>query len=313
MHKLIQRTSLVGSICASVLYVGQAKAGNLYFQGFETDTSGWNIDSGGQGTGSVTRTASGTGPLGLTAYQGGNYGTIVNNKDAYSDCCLGVPGWGTGGFSTLGNPVAGPNTNPYPGSDFGQSIAVYIDTSLIDNPTFTQAFWIDGAPASSDPNDIPNGGTGFGAEHNFRLAYTGAGGVNVTVDGQTTPIADITNSGWYNFDMVYTTDGNATDLVQTYMEVFDALGNGLGYSVVPANADGETLQNQYLQGAGYLWMTVWENGFSPNGLGIDNVSVDTVDPSQLLPEPSTWFLMLTGFGAVIAGAIQRQRCFQRVK
>jgi hypothetical protein len=50
-------------------------------------------------------------------------------------------------------------------------------------------------PYHADPNN-------WGAEHNFRLTALGSS-VRVTVDGQTTPLAVITQSGWYTFLMTW--------------------------------------------------------------------------------------------------------------
>jgi uncharacterized membrane protein len=61
--------------------------------------------------------------------------------------------------------------------------------------------WIDDSPSSSSPGDVGSGGIGYGGGHNFRLTYTGSS-VAVTADGST-PLATITQSGWYVFQMIY--------------------------------------------------------------------------------------------------------------
>jgi hypothetical protein len=278
-----------------------ALAGPLYFQGFESDVSGWYIDSGGDGNGSITQTASGGGPLGVNAADGSFYATVHNNTEAYSDfegCCSG---YGTGGYSLFGG--SGSGFQSYPGAPFYQSMDVYIDPTLTQPVSYGQAFWIDAAPSSTDPNDYTGGndGTGYGAEHNFRLAY-GAGAVNITVDGETTPLYTITTAGWFDFQFLYSqSDSNPTDLSTTTLSILTPGGTSLASESVNNNADGETLQNQYLAGPNYLWLTVWQNGFSGDNLAIDDVTADTT----ATPEPSS--VLLLGAGIVAVGLLARRR------
>ena len=60
-----------------------------------------------------------------------------------------------------------------------------------------------------------------------------------------------------------------------------------------ADQDGETLQNQYLDGPGYAWLTVWQDGFSGDVLNIDNVQDG---PLNAVPEPTSILLLLTMVG-----------------
>jgi hypothetical protein len=260
-----------------------APAGSLYFQGFETDTSGWIPDTSGSPVGSITQVASGGGTLHLTAPDGSFYAEVANSPNAY------LPGYGTGGFSFFGNasqPVA------YPGSEFVQSMDVYIDTSLTMDPGVQQGFWIDDSPSSTSSfDDTNNNGLGFGAEHNYRLAYNG-GSVAITVDGEITPLLTVTNSGWYDFEFLYSqSDANPTDTSNTMMIIASIGGSVLASESELNDSDGETLQNQYLAGPGYMWLPVWANGFSGDVLGIDDVQAFTA------PEPSSFALLGLGLAA----------------
>jgi hypothetical protein len=273
----------------------------LYFQGFETDTSGWFPDTNGSPAGSITQVASGGGTLGLTAPDGSYYAEVANSPNAYSNESGLPPGYGTGGYSVFGYSSA----PAYPGSPFTQSIDVYVDTSLTMGAGVQQGFWIDDAPSSTDPYDVTNnGGTGYGGEHNFRLAYNG-GSVAITLDGETTPLYTVTTSGWYDFEFLYSqSDANPTDISNTTLTIATIAGTVLGSQVLENNADGETLENQYLAGPGYTWLPVWANGFSNNVLGIDDVQAYT---NATTPEPASYVPCGIGLAALALVAHRRRR------
>jgi len=273
-----------------------ATAGSIYFQGFETDRSGWTPDTSGSTAGTITRVANGDGTLHLIAPDGTHYAEVTNSDDAYpSGFTVGQPGsgYGTGGYSLFGTSAV----QPYPGSPFTQSIDVYIDPTLTATSPSVPAFWIDAAPTSTDPN-----GNTYAGEHNFQLLYN-SDAVTVNPDnGAKGALTTITNAGWYNFQFLYSqSDANPTDTSDTTLSVFNDTGTLLGSQTltndVPVNG---TLQNQYLGGVNYIWLPVWQNGFSNDTLGIDDVSADTVTP-----EPSS--IILFGAGFAVIGLFARRR------
>jgi len=273
----------------AILSPGMCRA-DLYFQGFETDTSGWFQDSGGDGNGSITRVPSGGGTLGLTAADGGFYGETHNNTNAYQ------AGYGSGGFSYFEGD--GTNPTPYPGSPFSQSIDVYIDVNTASDPISSSqgAYWIDMFPSTLVPDADGCGQVGCGDEHNFRLAYTGSS-VNVLVDGGGS-IATLTTSGWYTFQSTYAMGPTPSSDVLTNMNVFDSLGVLQGTIAVQGNSDGEELLSSDLGGPGLVWLPVWENGFSGDVLGIDDVRAAAL-LGAAVPEPSNLILLAVVLGGLV--------------
>jgi hypothetical protein len=148
--------------------------------------------------------------------------------------------------------------------DFYQSIDVYIKANWAPPTPYPTlpAFWIDMTPYHAGPNN-------YGAEHNFRITALGSS-VQVYVDGQTNPIATITTSDWYTFLMTWQKAPNPADPVITDMNVYDSSHNLVGTTQVIANSPGGPFASSDLRGNGYVWMTVWQNGFAGDVLGLDN-------------------------------------------
>lgn len=217
-----------------------------YFQGFEVSTGDWKASQ------AITRVPSSGGLLGLSSSSGRYHAELQNQPDGYQ-----TP-FGDGGYSFFGG-----KGQTYAG-DFYQAVDVYINAEWdlpIPYPTL-DAFWIDMTPHHADPNN-------YGAEHNFRIRATGSA-VEVRVDGQTTPIATISNSGWYTFVMTWQKAAVSTDPVITDMTVYNAAHSRVGGTQVIANSPGGPMLSSDLLGNGYVWITVWQNGFSRDVLAIDN-------------------------------------------
>jgi hypothetical protein len=220
----------------------------VFVQGFEADTDGFVASQG------ITRVASNVGTLALPASEGGYYAELQNLPDGYDD---GVD-VGDGGYSYFGGKGA-----EYAG-DFYQAIDVYVVATWAPAATAGVAsFWIDMTPNHADPDN-------YGAEHNFQLTATGSQ-VDVRVDGQTTPIASITASGWYTFLMTFEKGAAAADPVITDMLVLDPERTIVGQTTVTASSPGGPFASEDLLGNGYVWITVWQNGFADDLLAIDNL------------------------------------------
>lgn len=270
-------------------------ADSLFFQGFETDNSEvftYNPYAG-DGNGYINRTPSGGGSLGLTAAMGNYYAEIHNDTNSYQ------PGYGTGFYTDFGYDAA---PGAYPGSPFSQSVDVYIDVTTPSASGGEAGYWIDMIPGSTDPNDAANGGNGYGDEHNFRMFYNGTS-VGVEADGDPGYFATITTSGWYTFEATYAPGPTATSLVTTDLFVYNSTGTLVGAMPVLADSDGETLESQYLGGPDFGSILVWQDGFSNDLLGIDDVRADDVGTAT--PEPASFALLGLGlFVTCFAGKLR---------
>lgn len=231
-------------VCGLVSLSVTANA-QIAFQGFESDTGDW--------TQITTRVPSGGGFLHLPAASGNYYAELTNVHDSYQT------GYGGAEYSYFGFT----SPQPYPGP-FSQSISMYVMANWSPAIYNGPGVWIDMSPGHPSGN--------YGGEHNFRLTPTGSS-VLVTVDGQTSPIAVINASGWYKFQMTYTKGTSPTSLVSTDMKVLDPNQKLVGITTVVSNSPGGPLLSNELGGAGYVWITVWPNGWASDTLGIDDVQV----------------------------------------
>ena len=126
--------------------------------------------------------------------------------------------------------------------------------------------------------------------------------VAVTTDGSGTPALTISTPGWYTFQNTYTKGATPTSLVEKDMNIFDAAETLLSSTLVLGNSDGGTLESANLAGPGYIWLPVWQDGFSNDLLRIDNVRADATPA----PEPGSMVLLTSGLVlAVGAGACRR--------
>jgi hypothetical protein len=248
-HAFLAPTTAVKKLMAFVAFstlTAVAAATPNYFQGFEVNTGDWVASA------AITRVPSLGGTLLLPASSGGFYAEIKNLQDGYS-----AP-FGDAGFSRYGG------YDSVYGGDFYQAIDVYIDVSWavpVPYPAL-EAFWIDMTPYHADPGN-------YGAEHNFRIKALG-GTVEVFVDGQPAPMATLNSSGWYTFMMTWRKDAVATNPVITDMNVYNATHALVGTTQVLATSPGGPFLSSDLKGNGYVWITVWQDGFANDVMGIDN-------------------------------------------
>jgi hypothetical protein len=241
-------TNLVGvaALAGLAIVAAPANATQNYFQGFEISTGDWIASQ------SINRVPSMGGTLHLQAADGKYYAELQNLHDGY-----GYPGYGDGGYSLYGG-----SNSTYNG-DFYQAIDVYIDAHWAPaTHPYDPSFWIDMAPYHADPNN-------YGAEHNFRIKALGTS-VSVSVDGQATPIATLTHSGWYTFVMTFRKAANPSAPVISDLSVYDASHMVLGTTQVLATSPGGPFASADLKGNDYVWITLWQNGFANDVIALDN-------------------------------------------
>ena len=129
-------------------------------------------------------------------------------------------------------------------------------------------------------------------------SYTGSS-VQVSTDGSTSPALTITSSGWYTFQDTYAKGATPSSLVNTDLNIFDDTNTLLSSTALLGNSDGSTLTSDNLAGPGYIWLPVWQDGFSNDIIGIDNVRADAV------PEPSALALLAAGLVCLMGFGIAR--------
>ena len=67
---------------------------------------------------------------------------------------------------------------------------------------------------------------------------------------------------------------SVTTKVGLPLNVFNSSGTLIGTTTVVSNSPGGPLLSQDLEGPGYVWITVWPNGWAGDVLGIDDVRAD---------------------------------------
>jgi hypothetical protein len=234
-----------------------------YNNGFETaaSTNDWTEYASGTDGAGITRETSGSGQLPSAPASGNYFAVVTNTGDGYAT------GYGGGGYTYFGG-----DQQTYTGP-FQQSVSIYVNTAWAApaNPS-VPAFWLDMTPDHQDPNN-------FGAEHSFRFYVDGSGSIRVTADSgdPSNPLATITTSGWYTFQMVYYKAANPSDPALTDLNVYDTTNTLVGSQTgLQATSPGGPFLSSDLTGHGYAWLTVWQNGFANDQLAIDNLSTSVL-------------------------------------
>ncbi len=219
--------------------------------GFETGTGGFSAAN------SIVQVLSGGGSLGLASSSGTHHAELLNQLDG-----AGYSGYGDGGFTRFGGRVS-----TYSG-DFYQSVDIYLDTASAPVAALgTPAFWLDMSPTSSS-----TGVSDYRGEHNFRVSHDSVGTFQVTRDGQTTPFATLSDTGWYTFEITYKKGATPTAVVTSDLNIYDSAHHLVASDAnVPANFTGD-MPSSELGGNSYAWITNWQNGFANDVLAIDNLS-----------------------------------------
>lgn len=274
--------SIVLFVFLACLIPAMASANVPYLNGFETDTGDFT------GSGTITRVPSYGGTLGVVSNYGAWHAEITNLQDGYST------NFGDSQYTLFGGKVS-----TYPGQ-FWQAVDVYIDLSTwvpgTDSSLWDEiAFQIDESPANT------SGGSYYAAETNFRFYFDSPSsptpGVLVVKHHDTgrtiATIDSSTGSGWYTFVITYY---KGATTVQNEAMVLAPDGTVLGTDVEDTGA-----ANASLGGSGYLWFTVWQNGFANDIAAIDNARTGLRDYTRLVPPVPALHPFALGLLALLLG------------
>lgn len=263
MHRT---TVLVAAICGMT---GSAMAGEVFNQGFESDTAGW-FDSSNGWNGTITRVSSGTN--GITSASGSYHATFEQGND-------------TGGFTRFDG-YRDSWTGPYQAS-----VDVYLDTSWADGEGF------DYSVASSTSSNGHLRDFIFHVSKDTSSGELLVGGSNNTnfeprQDLDTLNSAVISDSGWYTFEHSFYEAGDGSLAVA--LNLYNSMGTLL-FTEVRNNAG--DLVGSVAGGNRYGWFT---NIDIAGGINVDNVTLNVV------PLPPAAFAGL-GLLAGCAGVRQLRR------
>ncbi len=268
----MRRIALITAVLSALAYSSMAWAQAPpapFFNGFETDTSGW-FDYGG----TVTRVPSGTGGI---ASADGSYHAEVIGTD--------FTRWG--GYSAV-----------WPDGGYVTELDIYLDVTYAwDNDTrFDWTSAICNATGDHRRDFVFNAGfyNDLSAPGFVVSASNTAGRSDAYPKNPDRNPVTITNSGWYTFRHSFYDAGSGVLAVD--MSIWDSGGNNIGAWTLsdPTDIIGSTVG-----GNRYGWFATNEFG----ALAIDNSYRSGVADAET-PEPATWVLLAaTGF----AGIIRRRR------
>lgn len=260
-------------LAAAIVGGAVAQAQQMYFQGYETDASGWSAYES-----TVTQVASGT--SGITSAAGSYHGildnsTVVNHTGAYTFFDGSRDTWPNG---------------------FKASLDIYLDV----NWTVGSGFDYSVAAWGSDGNhqrdyifhvakDTSTGSLLVGGSNNSNFE------TRENLETLSNHLA-IGSTGWYTFEQDFYDAGGflAVDL-----NLYSS-GGTLLFTETRSNT-GDTIPGE-IGGNGYGWFT-----FSDiDGLAIDNTSL-TVGTQNPIPEPGTVGLMVLGLAGLVGVQSWRRR------
>jgi hypothetical protein len=268
-HFSLSRFGVILALGAALLIstASGAQAATSFFNGFETDTTGWTPASGD----SITRVASGdtstTYASGVTASTGSGSYYARLGKDTTPGSC--VNGGGTQPVYSAPYTQWGGYESAFPTNGYSTSVDIYLDVPYATANADTRFDWSsainksDGTFLRDYVFNVSTDATGF-------VIAAGNNSTRCGADPATgnTPV-HVTASGWYTFKHTFTNQGGA---LSVSLQVINKSTNApIGSWVLSNSSDAIGT----VGGHRYGWFV--QNEF--NGLAIDNSQLSNLAPT----------------------------------
>ena len=261
---LLRHTIAAAALGTAFLALGPANAAEVFYQGFETDTSGW-LDENNGWSGQITRDNA------MTAFEGDYYGIFEQTDD-------------TGPFTRFDG-----YRDTFPGTYFAE-VAVYLDPGM-----WSAGEGFDYAVSSSGSDGGHQRDFVFHVTQDTSSSKLLVGGSNNTnfeprEDLETLNNHEVMSAGWYILQHKFRDDGG---VLAVDLNLLDSTGSTLFTETRSAAAD--TIPGE-VGGNRYGWFT---NIDVAGGIKVDATSLNV--PVAPVPLPATALLLsgaLAGLGAL---------------
>jgi len=265
----LREVNMKNVLCALALagLSGSVVAGEVFNQGFETDTAGW---SDGGSYGSITRVTSGDN--GITSASGGHHAVVTSSTQSASYTFFGGSSSTFGGGYTASSDMY-LDTSWSDGEGFEFSVASYNQAG---NHLQDFIFHV----TADDSNNILVSANNNGSNN--------SAGTGLPTTDTTGNFGTISMSGWYTFEHVFRDNGDGTLAVD--LNVFPKGSNTAVFTETLNSASNDLATT--VGGNGYGWFNVLNIG---DGLALDNVTLTVV---PLPPAALAGLGMLAGFAGV---------------
>ena len=251
------------------------QAAQVWFQGFETDASGWFDDDDFADFGNIDQVASGGGTLGLTSATGSGHAEVQQ---------VGPVGDESGPFSRFDG-----YRDVWPGG-MTASIDIYLDKNWAAGEGFDFSVAANGTD-NAHQRDFIFHVTQDTSTGDLLVAGSNNTNFDPREDLETLNHYVVPSSGWYTFEHVFYDAGDGSLAVDLNLR---NSGGSLLFTET-RNTPADTLGIE-VGGNRYSWFT---NVDIAGGIAVDNHSLDVV------PEPGT--LVLGGLGICLLGLRSRRQ------